>query len=224
MVSSNESELGDRDRLQNLIAILISITSIVGTLIAWRAVTASIQARGADAAGFQASMKASESQISSSAEAYEHYRAFTVYKRFSEEVRQLNEMVAAADPEDFATLERQRDEKEISADIFLWFFPVIYVDKDGNYDVQREFGELMAYASMEDDTNPSPHIARADQFWEKSRNLMAIFILQMAALVFYTFAKILNPHFEKWRLSLLVLGTLCLLVGSVAGILVEIGV
>ncbi len=216
------------DRLQNLIAVLILIASIVGTLLAWRASVAGNQARGADAVGLRASLNAADGRIVNAVYVYDHYRAYTTYRRNYEEALLLDEHLNSANPADDPVvsdqLEHLREQRALTAESMRWYFPGQYLNGDGSYDMQREWGELFATTSRNRDTNAAGYFERSDRFWTKSYLMIAIFILQVVVLAFLTLAKLVHISRFTLRKALLGVGMLCLVLSIAAGIYVEFGI
>ena len=221
-----KSTLETKDRLQYLIAILILIASIAGTLVAWRSTVASIQARSADSAGLRASLNAVDGQIVNTVYLYDHYRAYTTYRRNYDEALLLDAYLettpSADDPTEITSLQGLRDQLKLSAESMRWYFPGQYLNGDGSYAIQREWGELFATTSSNRDTNASRHFEHSDHFWRKSWQLIGIFILQMMVLAFLTLANVMHPNRVVFRSTLIWIGAVCIVLSIVAGVIVEL--
>src|SRR5689334_3777454 len=67
---------------ETIVAILIALVTVAGAIVAWRASVAADGAGDADFAGLQASLNAEETRALNYVDAYEHYGAYTAYRRY----------------------------------------------------------------------------------------------------------------------------------------------
>jgi hypothetical protein len=221
MVEETPTEKGDR--LQTVVAILIALVALLGAVVAWRAALASDEAGDADFAGLNATLNSEQTRALNSTSLYEHYRVYTVYLRNNELGNLLaDDLDKQPDEAEAAKLEQQKSEAWDTASANQPFFPSRYLDREGNYNVQRELGEEWAEASQEKDLNPGSHFQNADQMRAKSNWLIGILIILGFSLLFYTIGEGLNPALKLVRYGLVGGGTLFMLVSLLVLILVEI--
>lgn len=203
------------DRFEVLTSILIAIVTICGALTAWRASAASIEAGNADFDGLSSSIRAQEERLRNSVQAYEHLRAFTSYFRYNELGRQIQ-----ADGTQNVDLE-ETELFGVSLGLQYTFFQSRYLDREGNYDVQRELDELWAESNAQKDLNPSPHFERGDSYRDKAGLMTASIIVFAVSFFFLALAQASN-HFFRWVFASL--GLIALLGGMCAVLVFEFAV
>lgn len=207
-------------RLETVVAVLIAVATVIGATVAWRASVASDSAGDADFAGLKASVNAEETRALNFVNAYEHYGAYTSYSRYSrlgDAISQDLESGAATEEEAYL-LDRQRAESYDLAKANQDLFPNRFLARDGNYRVDREMGESWADASREKDLSPDPHYAEADKLRAKTNLLLATLTVVAMSLVFYTLVEAAG---ERFHTVMVALGTLFLVGGTIAAIVVE---
>ena len=69
------------NRLETMTAILIALVIVIGALVAWRASVADDSGGDADFAGLKVATSAEETRALTTVNAYEHYSAYTNYRR-----------------------------------------------------------------------------------------------------------------------------------------------
>lgn len=209
-------------RLETVVAILIAVVTVIGAVVTWRASVAADGAGDADFAGLQASTNAEETRALNFVNAYEHYGAYVNYSRNlnlgNALAAELNNAPPASAEEAF-WLDRQRAEAFDIAKANQDLFPNRFLNRDGTYSVARELGEGWADAKKEKDLNPDPHYAAADALRLKTNLLLATISLLAVGLVFFTLVESLG---DRWRIPVLILGTLFSLAGTLAAIVVEL--
>jgi hypothetical protein len=206
------------DRLDTIVAVLIAVVTVLGALVAWRAAVADDQAGGADTAGLNAAINAEQTRALNHVVAYANYGSYTTYVQNIELGNLLAADLENTPEEEALNLERQAAEAADLAETSLGFFNARYLDRNGRYNIQRQLGEAWAEAAREKDLNPDPHFAAADQQRLKSSRLVAILSLLGVSLVFYTLVETVGARF---KLSLLVGGTLLMIIAVVATFMVE---
>lgn len=77
----NAKLVNNDERLQTIIAILIAIATVASAIVAWRASVADDGAGDADFAGHRATLNLEAARALSAVDAYENYRAYTLYRR-----------------------------------------------------------------------------------------------------------------------------------------------
>lgn len=192
---------------ETLVAFLIAIVTVAGALIAWRAAVAEDGAGDADFGGLRAAINLEETRALTNVNAFEHYGAFTEYKRYDV---LGSAMAAAADGEESDTFTRELTEVNDLTVAKQTNFPTKFLNRDGSYALQREIGEMNADAAKERDVNPEPQFAEADGLREKTRQLLISIMVLGVALVVYTSVELVGA---RAQLALIALGSV-LAVGS----------
>lgn len=205
-------------RLETVVAILIAVTTVFGALVAWRSSIADDGAGDADFAGLRASVSAEETRALNYVNAYESYGAYANYKRY-QDMGNLVEAAQADAPEaQAALLERERADSQDLSISNQRLFPNKFLDRDGSYNVSRQLGEMWADAAKENDLNPDPQFAEAEQLRGKSASLLIAATVLAIALVFYTLVEVFG---SRGQYVMAGLGSLCLIAGTVFALLVE---
>ncbi len=191
-------------RFKTAMGFMIAFVTVMSAVAAWRASLAAGDASNADVDGLAATINAEESHALNSLTAYEHYRAFTSYLRYSVLGDLLANDMANATGDERDAMDRQRaDAYSLAIEIEGPFFPSRYLnpEKKGDYDVQREIGGLMADDERQKDMAPEEHFTKADQLRSKANGLIAVLIAFAIALWFFSLAEPMK-HFLKYGLAL----------------------
>jgi hypothetical protein len=213
-----EARMERSQHLETVVAILIAIATVIGAVVAWRASVADDGAGDADFAGLRASVLSEQTRALNDVNAYESYGAYTNYRRYQELGDLLEADQAAAPEEDTALLERQRADNHDLSISNQRLFPNKFLDRDGSYNVKRQLGEMWADAAKENDLNPDPQFAEADQLRTKANSLLAAVTILAVALVFYTLVEVAG---DRLKYLLAGLGSLCMIAGTVFALFVE---
>jgi hypothetical protein len=216
-VQSTDSE--QRNRLGTVIAVLIALTTLIGALVAWRASVASDGAGDADFAGQRATVNLEETRALSAINSYEHYSAFTTYRRYSDLGDLIAEDDTAVSDEQADLLARTQAEAYDLAIANQGLFPNKFLNRDGSYALQRQIGEWYADTAKEKDLQPDIHYAEADKLDNKAGQLLLAVTTLAIGLVFYSLVEVAGRHL---RYALLGIGSLCLLAGTLFALMVEI--
>ncbi len=208
-------------RMGIVAAILIAVTTVIGAVVAWRASVSADGAGDADFAGLKASLNVEETRALNFVNAYEHYGAYTTYARHNQLgdllADDLNNGAAQSDEEAYL-LDRQRAEAYDLADANQDLFPNRFLSRDRSYGVERERGEAWTDAAREKDLAPEPQYAEADKLRAKTNWLLATLSVLAVALVFYTLIEAVGERFQYLMLGL---GTVSMLVGTVAALVID---
>lgn len=209
----------NNDHFKTVIAVLIAVVTVIGAMVAWRASLASGSAGDADLTGVTATLDTEETRTLNKANLYANYQAYTNYMLHNE----LGNLIAA-DLEHASTDETPhlQQQKTAAWDVAITdqnFFRSRYLDKDGNYNTERDLGEAWAEAGQQKDLNPEPHFAAADQLRAKANWLVGTLIILALALLVYTIAEGMSHRF-KYALALG--GTVFLLIGVGTALAVEL--
>jgi hypothetical protein len=207
-------------RLETIVAILIAVVTVIGAVVAWRASVADDGAGDADFAGLRASVLSEQTKALNDVNAYESYGAYTNYKRYQELGDLLEADEANAPAEEVALLERQRADNHDLSISNQRLFPNKFLDRDGSYNVKRQLGEMWADAAKENDLNPGPQFAEADQLRTKANSLLVAVAILAVALVFYTLVEAVG---SRMKYLLTALGSLCMVAGVAFALVVEFG-
>jgi len=197
------------ERFKNFASIMIAVVTVLSGVAACLATFAATQAGDADFEGLVASIKAQEADIVNRITVFEHYRAFTAYQRYNQLGNLLWEEAANADPALAETLHRLRREAwGVAGGLQYVFFPPRYINRDGSYDLKREFDELWADAAQQDDLTPEPYFSRADALRDRNLLLSADLIILAAAFWAFNLAQVIENRLKYLFVSLALLLTL----------------
>jgi hypothetical protein len=205
-------------RLETAVAILIAVVTVIGALVAWRSSVADDGAGDADFAGLRASVHAEETRALNYVNAYENYGSYTNYQRYNEMGNLLEADQANASEQEIDYLERQRADNHDLSISNQRLFPNKFLDRDGAYNVKRQIGEMWADAAKENDLNPDPQFAEADQLRSKANWLLLAVAILAIALVFYT---LVESFGDRMRYVMVALGSLCMIAGITFALFIE---
>lgn len=217
---STSPETRQSDRFQTAMAILIALVTLAGAALGTRAALISTTAGDEDFYGLAASLNAEETRALNTLTMYRNYRAYAAYTRYNV----LGDLVA----EDW---EQTNDETQSEAlgQVMqtAWalavavddFFPARYLNRDGQYDTERELGEAWAEAAMKKDLDPQPHFTAANVLRGKVSRILIIIILFTVAVWFFTLAQGLR---HALRYVLAVGGVGLTLIGIATAVLEEL--
>jgi hypothetical protein len=215
-----ESAAERSQRLETIVAILIAVATVIGAVVAWRSSVADDGAGDADFAGLQASVRAEETRALNYVNAYEDYSSYANYRRYSDLGDLLEADAANADEQTAAELERQRADNHDLSISSQRLFPNKFLNRDGSYNLNRELGEMWADAARENDLNPDPQFAEADQLRTKANMLLVAVTILAIALVFYT---LVESFGKRMQYLMVTLGSLCLVAGTAFAAFIEFG-
>jgi len=207
------------DYFKTIVAVLIALVTVTGALVAWRASLANSSAGDADFAGLTATLNTEETRTLNKANLYANYQAYVSYVQYNELGNLVNADLKSAAPEAAPNLEHQKVEAWDLATANQYFFPSRYLDREGNYDTQRQLGEAWAEAGLGKDLNPEPHFTEADRLRIRANWLVGTITALAGALLLYTVAAEMN-HVFKYVLALG--GTLFLFAGVITALAVEV--
>jgi hypothetical protein len=205
-------------RLETAVAILIAVVTVIGALVAWRSSVADDGAGDADFAGLRASVRAEETRALNYVNAYENYGSYTSYQRYNELGNLLEADQGAAPAQEIDNLERQRADNHDLSISNQRLFPNKFLNRDGSYNVKRQIGEMWADAAKENDLNPDPQFAEADQLRTKANWLLGAVAILAIALVFYT---LVESFGNRMRYIMVALGSLCMVAGIAFALFIE---
>lgn len=209
-----------RDRLGTWIAILIAAISVLAALGAWRVAVATSAAADADTLGLLASVEREDALTGAYITAYGRYGAYARAVGYDALAKLLEPIEAAAtDATVKARLTRERDNLIYGALQLRGALPQRYVDRELNYDIDRDIGEAVADRALERDTNAPPHFDRGTAARAKAQWLLGLLVLLAAAFVLLTFADAIK---HPLRILFVLLAVVVLAVAVFAGLGIEL--
>lgn len=170
------------DHLHTLIAILIALLAVVGAVVSWRVAMTSDQANRADGAGLRAMTDREDITLRAQIILVEHLTAYASYLKHDALADAYNALARAnagrTDLTDYASMFRSAANQALDA------IPQRYLDREQRLMRERHLGAHIAQEARNKDTEPQPHLARADAFRQKIRLLLVtIFALSFAAFL-----------------------------------------
>lgn len=196
---------------KTLVATLTAIVTVLGATVACLGTVASSGAADADFRGVSAAIKGQKEGVINHILAYEHLRAYTSYIRYDEMGNLLYDEAVGSETENEDLTNRRMEAWGLADSIKISFFPPRYVDVfTGEYDIQRELGELWVAATKSSDLDPTPHFAESDALRGKSLSLTANLIVFAFAFWFLTLAQIIENRAKYLALAV---GVLFMLAG-----------
>jgi hypothetical protein len=206
-------------RRRALIPILIALTSVLGSVAAWRASAASGAAGGAEGRAFADTLAAEQQTARIETELAS--TEFTYARRRSLEAAAsaLRIQADAADAAGAAQLDTLAGAYEAAAATLLGFISTDAIDTDGDLDLEAM--EQAEWSLVEDlqDLDPAEESAEGESLRTKSQRLVGLTALLIAAALFLTLAEVSRrPRVAilYWRGGLLVLATSVVLLIVVA--------
>lgn len=211
-------------KLENLVAILIALVTVLGAVLAWRASVADDAAGDEVFAGLHAAASYQEARSLSRVNAYEHYGVFLAYYRNRQLAEGLRDLADKAEGERAEGLYQESREAAELANSSLALLSqnnaARYLNRDDTFALQREIGALMAAAAKEKDLAFAPRFAQADALWDKTSRFLGAIVILGVSLVFFT----LVENFEgRIRYALTGGGVLLTLVAVAWWIMTELG-
>lgn len=202
------------DKFKSFVAVLVAVVTVLGATTACLASVAVSNAGDMDFSGLDASIRAQKADIINTIKAYEHYRAFTTYKRYDE----LGYLLYDPNADEQTALRNRalQDEAWGVASGLTSFFIARYINSDGQYDLERELQEEWAYDAQTQDLNAVPYFVQSDAERNRSSFLTANMITFAVSFWFLTVAQITE---KKIKYLWAGLGILFALAG-IAGILI----
>ena len=207
-------------RRQALIPVLIALTSVLGSVAAWRASAASSAAGGAERRAFANTLAAEqlgariEADLGSAEFTYARHAALTG----AADALEL-QAGRAADDAEAARLEALAAAHRAAADNLALFINADAVRSDGSLDLEGMREAEWSLAADLQDLDPTGEMAEAEGLRTKSERLVGLTALLIAAALFLTLAEVTRRRrvaILYWRGGCAVLG-----VGVVLLILVE---
>jgi len=194
------------ERFRSNVAVIVAFVTVLGAMAACLATVATSDAADEDFAGLEAAIRAQRAEIVNEVYAYEHYRAYTTYKRYLE-LGNLMYDAEADEQTDLANGVVQREAWGVASGLLSSFFQGRYINPDGQYDLQRELDEAWAEDSQNADLNPDPHFQNSGNFRDRSSFLTADMIVFATSFWFLTLAQVVeNKSKYVWAVFGILLG------------------
>jgi len=213
-------EPSSSDRVSTLIAVLIAIVSVFAALGAWRVAVATSAAGNADTDGLLAAVDREDAITEAYITLYGHLNAYARAVRHDALANALKSVEdTTSDTNLKARLAQERDGLIYAANTQRFSIPQQYLDRSQNFDQERDVGETIADRSLEKDTFPEPHFARANAARAKAEWLLLLLILLGGAFVLLTLADALK---HPLRFLLILMAIVVLGVAVVGGLMVEL--
>jgi hypothetical protein len=198
-------------RYSTFVSIMLAVVSVIGAIVAWRVSVALSDAGSSDTAGLLAEMDKADVEIQATISVIGHK---TVYASFVTDKSIADGFYALGDNYTYLAYAFHNAANEV-----LNFIPRNYLDRDENFDYQRDLGETIANSELSRDTNAQPYFDAADRARVKGQWLLVDLIFLGAALLFLTLADAIQNF---TRHLFLALGLLILVTGSLAVVALEL--
>lgn len=219
------SEKGDI--FKTILGLMIAVVTITGAVVAWRSALASTRAGNSEDSGLLASLNLQEATTIGSIEASQHRAAHLEYFRYLQLARQELAQVDAEiekrpelTSEEKAAMRRAAIENGDLAITDKRFILPKYLDKNNNYDAEREQAENLAEAAQSKNIEPEPQFREADQYRAVSVALVATLVVLAISLWLFALAETLE-HASKYVFAFG--GTVFLALGAGAAWAIEAG-
>ena len=203
MTQTDLPESKRHDRLALIAAILMTMVSLVGALVAYRSSARSSHALLADRSGMRATRNVQMTLTLNNSLLLRHYRAYTDYA-VQEKLRSLlADQLAVAPSNDLVQALAETANLATTDEIF---FPSRYLNRDGSYAVQRELAEAWAEAGQNLDLEPAAHFEDANRELNKRKWLFGAFAAIPVALLCLNLSQNLYSERRALRIGLVVMG------------------
>ncbi|HNB35869.1 MAG TPA: hypothetical protein PK414_06600 [Anaerolineales bacterium] len=208
----------EKDNFKSWVAVMVAVVTVFGAMAACMASGAVSSAGDADFEGLDAAIRGQKAEIINYINAYEHYRAFTVYVRYNELGNLMYD--PEIDPnsdESFKNGAIQREVWGLASGISAVFFSPRYLTSDGKYDLERELQEALAQDAQNDDIDPNPYFESSDKFRKRSSFLTADMIVFAFSFWFLTLAQTTEKNIKLLWAGLGILIGLAGIAGIIIG-------
>lgn len=207
------------NRFKSFVAALVAIVTALGATVACLATVAGSGAADADFKGVSAAIKGQKEGVVNHILAYEHLRAYTSYIRYDKTGYLLYDESAASETANEELTNKRMEAWGLADSIKISFFPPRYLDAwTGEYNIQRELGELWAADTQFGNLEPAPYFTESNSLRRKSLYLTAHMIVFAVAFWFFSLAQIIENRAKYLVVSL---GVLIMLAGILGILFVE---
>ena len=210
------------DRFKTVTELFIALVALVIALAAWRSAVSARAAGFEDYYALIATLNDQDTQVVNAANAYQHYSAFTSYTVNATLYSLLAQDQENAESEDDQlALALQMEETNQLAKTNQNFFPARMVDRQGDYNLQREITEQYADAKRRSDLDAPPHLAKSDGYDAKTFGMIELTVLLGVALLCYSLAGAFHPERKLARYTSFGLGCASLIASLVSMFITE---
>lgn len=207
------------DRVSAFIAVMIAVVSVLAALGAWRVAVATSNAGNADTDGLLATVDREDALTEAYITLYGHLNAYSRAVRHDALAQALKLVQdTTTDTTLKAQLEKERDGLIYAANTQRFAIPQQYLDRNQNFDQERDVGETLASRALEKDTFPEPHFVRANAERAKAEWLLLLLVMLGVAFVLLTLADAIK---HPVRFILIVGALAVIVIALVGGALVE---
>lgn len=182
---------GREQKFNVVVSVLIAVVTIMGALTAWRVSLLNLAVGDAQFNAMVAVINREDALTVGTARGYGRYRAFLDYTTAKAVLDTLDEAEREAYPD---VVRQSEDEIVMARDIIN----TLYLTQDGEYEIERDIQQVLADARREQDVDPTPFFAEAEQARGRVRGLSINFIVLSLALLNFTVAQSL--HRDRWLL------------------------
>jgi hypothetical protein len=207
-------------RFELVTTIIVAVVVMIAALVAWRASLIDDASGDADYDGLRAAVRAVQARALSNVNAYESYGNYVSYWRNKKLSALLAQDLETADAEQATILESQLKIADDLTNANADMFEMRYLNRDGSYSVQRQLGEMWADVARKNQVDYMPLFASADQERARTRHMLVALMILSISPVFFA---LLSAVESKVKYVFFALGMLCMFLGSVLAILVEMG-
>lgn len=183
------------EKFKSFVATLVAVVTVLGATTACLASVAVSTAGDMDFSGLDASIRAQKAEIINYVNAYEHYRAFTIYKRYDE----FGYLIYDPNADEQAAIKNRALQDEawgVASGLSAVFFNPRYINSDGQYDLERELQEEWAFDAQTEDLNAAPYFEQSDAERRRSAFLTANMITFAVSFWFLTVAQVTNKKIK----------------------------
>jgi hypothetical protein len=206
-------------RFDFVVTICFALVVLIAAMVAWRASIIDDASGDADYDGLRAAVRVVQARALNNVNAYESYGNYVAYWR-NKELSALIASDMAASKETDPVLEAQMKQADDLASASSGMFEMRYLNRDGSYSVQRQLGEMWADVSRKNQVEYLPLFSDADRGRARTRTMLVALMILTISPVFYTLISTVNGNA---RYVFFALGLVCMTVGSVLAVLVEMG-
>jgi len=208
-------------KFDTIVAIFIALVAVIAAVVAWRASVYDDAAGDYDYDGLRALTNEVETRTNNYVNAYAHFSAFLNYSRNYELYNLIDKEISTRkdiSEDELANLQAQQAESLDLAKASQSLFPIRFINRKGDYAVEREMKEKWADEERKKDLYPDPKFEDADKTRIKVLRLLAVLGLLAVALVFYSTIESIE---SKLKYVIFGIGTVILIVSSFLAVYID---